>query len=289
LLALVLGLGIYEADLARAAQEMRHRTGPSQSEKSSSPKERRDILSGLIAGIRVEQLAGPQRIAARTVDREFQLLQCQLQPQNWLVALRGSALPPRRLRAFLLTSLQGEQWMESEVAKASNVASDEALPHFQESPAAYTLPGRWRARHIFLAAPPETPADVIATKEAFLQAAAARIAQGEKFEDFVASTSEDEATRYREGDLNFFSEKRMPPDFLAAVRGMKPGQVSGVVRTYLGFHIVRLTEMQRARPLTFAEAEAEIDLDLANRKRLAAVGELTAKLAKEAEFIRFEP
>jgi parvulin-like peptidyl-prolyl isomerase len=78
---------------------------------------------------------------------------------------------------------------------------------------------RFRASHVFLAAPPETRAEVVEAKRSAIKGFSERIARGEKLVDLVSVASEDEATRTRGGDLNYFSESRMPPYFFAAVKG----------------------------------------------------------------------
>jgi parvulin-like peptidyl-prolyl isomerase len=101
---------------------------------------------------------------------------------------------------------------------------------------------RFRASHIFLAAPPGTPAEAVDAKRREIERIFTRLAHGEQFADLARVGSEDEATKTRGGDLNYFSESRMPPDFFAAIKGMRVGETSSVIRTRLGFHIVQLTD-----------------------------------------------
>jgi peptidyl-prolyl cis-trans isomerase SurA len=138
-----------------------------------------------------------------------------------------------------------------------------------------------------MAAPPVTPEEAAETKRIAMEAVSARIVGGEKFEDLVLDNSEDEATKESAGDLGYFSEMRMPPDFLAAVRGLRVGEVSKVVQTYLGFHIIQLLEIQPERQLSFEEAQEEISGLLSARKRAQAVVELTARVGREADFAQF--
>lgn len=285
LMALVHGTGLYEADLTRVAIETQQRAAGAASEQP----DQRALLAHLITGMRVTQLAQEEIVATPKVERELQLLQSQFQPNRWLEVLHLSAVSPGRFRGALLTNLQGEQWVERAIENEIQVTPQECLEQFQKSPAAYMQPARWRASHLFLAAPSETPEEVVAAKQAAIQAISDRIVHGEKFDDLVASTLEDEATKNCGGDLNFFSSERMPLDFLAAVQALQTGRVSGVVRTELGFHIVQLTAMLPARPLTFEQAQGEIALALGNGKRARAVEEIQARLAREAEFVRLEP
>src|SRR5712691_11746569 len=93
-------------------------------------------------------------------------------------------------------------------------------------PESFVQPVRFRVSHLFLAAPPETPPDMVEAKQKAIQSLATRINRGEKLAELAALASEDEATKTRGGDLGFFSESRMPPDFFAVVIRMHIGEVS---------------------------------------------------------------
>jgi peptidyl-prolyl cis-trans isomerase D len=204
----------------------------------------------------------------------------------WLVALRANGLSAWSLRRRVVGDLRGRQWIERETADRFKVTPDECLRHYEGHLEAYAQPMRFRASHLFLAAPPETSPEVVEEKLRAVEAFFARIVSGESFAELVALASEDEATKMRGGDLGFFSESRMPPDFFAAIRSMRVGEISGVVRTHLGFHIIQLTDARPAREMTFDQSRMEISLMLGNQKRAIAVEELVVKLSPQAEFIR---
>ncbi len=87
------------------------------------------------------------------------------------------------------------------------------------------------------------------------------------------------------GDLGFFSEYRMPPDFVAAVIKMHVGEISPPVRTRMGFHIIQLTDSKPARQMAFEEAQREVALKLENEKRQSALQSLATDLGRRAEFV----
>ena len=77
----------------------------------------------------------------------------------------------------------------------------------------------------------------------------------------------------------------MPPDFLAAIKGIRVGETSSVIRTHLGFHIVQLTDAKLGEEMIFAQSQAEIRLAFENLKRRTAVEELQVDLSHQSEFI----
>jgi parvulin-like peptidyl-prolyl isomerase len=70
----------------------------------------------------------------------------------------------------------------------------------------------------------------------------------------------------------------MPAEFFAEVEKLAVGQRSNPFRSHLGFHIVEVAEIRPARMLSFADAQGEILLTLANERRALIVERLAGML-----------
>jgi len=286
LLALVHGAGIYEADVHRAMQEAMNRGVVSDPEQTGEKIDRRSVLSALVANARAEDLARYAAISRSAFDHEYDLLRYQLRPeQKWLLSLHANGWSKRSLHSQLAKWLQAREWIEEQIATAIKISPDECLQYYQAHPEAFSQPIRFRASHFFLAAPPETATDVVEGKQRAIKTFSDCIAEGENFADLVSTGSEDEATKTRGGDLNYFSESRMPFDFFAIITKMRVGEISAIVRTHLGFHIVQITDKKPGAEMTFEQSQPEIRLTLENLKRRAAVEALKAELSRKSDFI----
>ena len=126
------------------------------------------------------------------------------------------------------------------------------------------------------AAPPGTSPEIVEAKRQLIDSLADRLRGGEEFESLVWEASEDEATKSRGGDLSYFCERRIPADFFKVVSQMKVAEPPKVIRTMLGFHLVRLTEIKPPRQISFEEARPEILVHLQNAARRMAVENLAA-------------
>lgn len=84
---------------------------------------------------------------------------------------------------------------------------------------------------------------ILVSDEAVAQAALARIRGGENFIAVARETSEDETTRNSGGDLGFLPMGVMPPSFEAAAYALQPGEVSDVVQSEFGYHVIQLVEV----------------------------------------------
>lgn len=285
LLALVQGSAIYEADVRHAVRKLEDVIP--NFESPSREVQHFSVLSRLVANLRSEELARAERILPVMMHREYDFIRFQIQPQTaWRRALQLNGLSTRALHRRIADHLRMQQWLDRQTADRVRVTADESLQLYEADFKTYSSPERFRASHIFLAAPPETPPETVDAKRNTIEAISARIDDSERFADLVALFSEDEATKMRGGDLGYFSESRMPDDLLDPIRNMRLGEASRIVRTRLGFHIIQLTDVKARRQMTFEESRAEIALALENKKRVAVVDELIAALSKQADFMR---
>jgi len=199
--------------------------------------------------------------------------------------LGASDLSARSLRRFVTDDLRAQHWITRQIVSRIDATESECRNFYEMHQSSFAQPVRFRASHLFVAAPRETLPEVVETKQQAIKSLAERIKQGEKLAELAAVGSEDEATKNRGGDLEFFSESRMPPDFFAAVAKMHIGEISQPIRTRLGFHIIELTDSKPAREMNFEEARAEIRLIIENEKRRTALQNLAGNLSRRAEVV----
>ena len=122
----------------------------------------------------------------------------------------------------------------------------------------FTAKERVRARHILIAANDATEA---AKAEAKAKANALRqqIKSGASFDSLAAQHSADQATASRGGDLGLFELGTMVPAFESALKDMtKAGQLSEVIETQFGYHIIRFERRVPAGVREFEEVKADL-------------------------------
>src|SRR5690606_34871594 len=74
-----------------------------------------------------------------------------------------------------------------------------------------------------------------------------RILKGEKFTTMAVLYSQDPGSGQQGGDLGFFGRGEMVPEFEAVAFNLKPGEVSPVIKTKFGYHILQLVERRGDR------------------------------------------
>jgi peptidyl-prolyl cis-trans isomerase C len=105
-----------------------------------------------------------------------------------------------------------------------------------------------------------------------------------EFEDLAKEHSTDTATASRGGDLGFFGQGRMVGEFERAAFALeKPGEMTEVVKTPFGYHIIKLVERKEGAEKPFDEVKDRIRVTLLNQRRQAHVNEQFEKLKQEAK------
>ena len=104
-----------------------------------------------------------------------------------------------------------------------------------------------KASHILIMVKPDSsPSDTLVAFEK-ITVARNRIMQGESFEKVAGEISEEPSAKYNFGSLGYFSAMQMVYPFEEAAYQIMPGEISSVVRTQFGYHILKVYDRQPAR------------------------------------------
>src|SRR5499427_2921833 len=141
----------------------------------------------------------------------------------------------------------------------------------------YSTPEQVRASHILLKTEVKDDASVKAKAEDLLKQARA----GDDFAELAKKNSEDEASAKNGGDLDYFGKGRMVPEFDAAVFAMQPGQISDLVKTQYGYHIIKLIDKKPATTRPLAEVRQQLVDQLGYEKAQAQAADLAQTLEKQ--------
>jgi len=258
LVALAHGKGIYETDLGEDE--------PSAAE--------RVVLENL------RRAAANEVVAPSAVDREVALLEAQFgNEKTFRKALLADGFSISALRERATDQLRGLAWLEKQIRPATAVTEQESREFYEAHRELFAQPVRFRATHLFLAAHAETPPEAVEETERAIATFATRLRKGETLSALAAEASEDEASKPRGGDLGYFSETRMSPEFIAEIKKLRVGETSKPFRSHVGFHIAQVTETKAAHLLTFEEARTEISVALGNERRANRVDQIAKTLA----------
>ncbi|WP_293660381.1 peptidylprolyl isomerase, partial [Rhodoferax sp. OV413] len=148
-----------------------------------------------------------------------------------------------------------------------------------------------RASHILITAPKDTPAADRAKAREKAQALLAQARKApESFADLAKKNSQDEGSAPRGGDLEFFGRGAMVKPFEDSAFALKKGEISDLVESDFGFHIIKLTDIKGAKQPSFEEARAtlepEVRTQLAQRKFAEVAESFTNGVYEESDSLK---
>jgi peptidyl-prolyl cis-trans isomerase D len=125
-----------------------------------------------------------------------------------------------------------------------------------------------RARHILIKVDPAADADAKSKARAEAEDLLKQVRAGGDFEALAKAHSKDPGSATKGGDLGFFPRGRMVPAFDAAAFALEPGQVSELVETPFGFHIIKVEEKKKGGVRPFEAVREQIEKELTAERSL---------------------
>jgi len=271
--------------------------GIEQSAGGAVPAEKRDevyrdVLDQLIGYKLLTQEAKKRNIdiSEAEVDARLETLKGHFgSPDVFTKALGEQHMTLDQLKVQTRTEMQMAKMLEAEVETKLHVDEKDVKDFYDKNPDQFRQPEQLRASHILITVAADADA---AVKEAARTKAAGLlrlIKAGTDFAGLAKQHSGDESNAPQGGDLGFFGKGQMVGEFERAAFGLvNPGDVSELVETPFGFHIIKLAEkkaelvmaLDQVRPQleTFLKNQQRQDLTLAFVKTLRDKGNVDVKM-----------
>ena len=163
-----------------------------------------------------------------------------------------------------------------EVRKTISISQPELEAFYKTNLSQYQTPAQVRASHILFKTEGKDENAVKAKAEDVLKQAKA---PGADFAALAKKYSEDDSNSQNGGDLDYFGRGRMVPEFENAAFAMKTGEISDLVKTSFGFHIIKVVDSKPESTRPLAEVKGEIEEQLKWQKAQAEA----EKIAKSLE------
>jgi peptidyl-prolyl cis-trans isomerase D len=145
---------------------------------------------------------------------------------------------------------------------------------YNENLEQYSSPEQVRASHILFKTEGKEDAVVKARAEDVLKQARA----GADFAGLAKKYSEDDSNASKGGDLDYFGKGRMVPEFDQAVFAMEPGQISDLVKTQYGYHVIKLVDKKAGTSRPLDEVRQQISDQLAFERAQTQADDLARRL-----------
>ena len=267
-LARVNGEAVKKADLDRLIKNME------LSANQPIPADRRDeilrrALDQLVTYTVLSQETKARKVTVTEAEIDSNLKQMQSQFPNqaeFTKALAARGMTLERLRADARVDLSINRMVEAEVASTPAPTDAQAREFYDKNPDKFKQEEAIRASHILI--PADEKADDATKKKARAEADGVlkELQSGGDFAELAKKHSKDSSAA-QGGDLNFFPRGQMVPAFDQAAWALKPGQISDVVTTPFGYHIIKVTDHRAASTVPFDQVSARIKEYLAQQQK----------------------
>lgn len=277
------GLPISRLELAQALREhlwRRHETWDSLGPEARQ-QTRRLALENLVNDriLRsARRLNGLNRDATHSAAKlELERMQRQFADEaEFPRRLAAQQLTPQALQARVREAQLDEAWLSEKIQpRLNDITPQDLRAWYDACKETLRIPQAWHAAHIFLTRHDKTKPD----RGAEIREIQRQLLAKEKtFAQLAQEYSEDARGRALGGDLGWFTQERMPADFIAAVQKLRIGRFSAPVQTQLGWHLLIVLEHHASRLPVLAEVKDEITALLISKRREEAVKSLLAEL-----------
>ena len=259
---LVNGVAITRAEIERATRVLLSQSGaPQQLPPDAMQKASQAALDQLTMAELLYQEAA--KIEIKDLDQQVEKKIAESKalypnPDAFEEALKGSGLTVAEMTRNARKSIMINAFIEERFASKVEVSDAEAQKFYQENQEKYfTRPENARASHILVKVDDKLTAEQKQQAKEKAEALLKRVKGGEDFAA-VAKTESGCPSATVGGDLGTFGRGQMVPPFEKAVFAMKPGEISTVVESQFGFHIIKLAEKHEAGKVSYEEAKTKI-------------------------------
>jgi peptidyl-prolyl cis-trans isomerase SurA len=245
---------------------------------------RQELLPQLIEDTLVDQQA--KKLGIQITDEEVDQAILDVQRQNGInqeqlkAALETQGMSYAEYRKKLNRQLLNFKLVGREIRSEVEVTNQELRNYFQENIEEYREAPFIRLSRITFLLPPQASASEVAALRNLCREARQRVRQGEAFDQVLKYFREEKGADG--GTLGTFGEGELTEPFAGAVRNLETGQVSEVVETPQGFHVLYLEEKNPGRVPSFDEVKDKLSKMILERKRQQAIAGWAEKLKKEA-------
>ena len=224
------------------------------------PAFRVDVLENLIRKVALLNAAAAANVSAAPEDVEAEVEKIRAQfpdEEQFVEGLKAQGYTEEGLRKQITDDLTIAELINVEVLETIEVPEEEIVSFFNENSQYFVIPETVTGSHILIElAENATSEDTAAAREK-IDAILAELKAGADFAEMAKEKSEGPSGPSG-GDLGAFGRGQMVPPFEEAAFALEPGEISDVVRSQFGFHVIHVREKEEGRTQSLDEVRDDI-------------------------------
>jgi peptidyl-prolyl cis-trans isomerase C len=202
-------------------------------------------------------------------------------------ALKSADMTEKDLVEYTRKDLVINNLIQAEVASKVTITDEDAKKFYDDNIERFKQEEGVRASHILIGVDQKASAEEKQKAREKAETVLKKLKDGADFGELAKKESTCPSSA-QGGDLGFFTKGQMVPAFEAAAYALKPGELSGVVETQFGYHIIKTTEKKAAETTKLDAVQEKIKDYLKGQKMQKAVSDYVAGLKEKAKIEKLE-
>ena len=202
--------------------------------------------------------------------------------QDFKNAIKEMDMTEKDLREYTRRDLLISSFVDAKFVKTTSVPESEVRAFYDKNQEKFKQEESVKASHILIGVDEKASADDKKKARERADKLKKELTDGADFATLAKGNSSCPSSQ-QGGDLGFFGKGQMVPAFEKAAFALKPGEISDVVETQFGYHIVKLTEKKAAETVAFKDAKTKIEEFLKGQKINEAIQKFIADARKSAK------
>ncbi len=195
-------------------------------------------------------------------------------------SLYNNSIPEKRQVRYVVIDT-------NKLAADAQVSQQDLQRYYNQHQDQFRVPEEVKVSHILIKTPlpgPDGKVDQKAVDAAKTKAedVLKKLQGGANFADLAKKNSDDPGSAPQGGELGWIGRGRTVPEFEKAAFGLKPGQMSGLVQSSYGFHIIKVEDRHDAHLKSLDEVKADIEPNLKREKAAGAAQALAGTVYTQA-------
>lgn len=265
--------------------QLRSRGLSPQDVESTRRALRKEAAANVVSRILLKQEASKQGIESsdEMVDERLQRIKEDFGSEEVFNArIARMNMTEDDVRREVAAGLGIEKLIEMQTAFLSQPGEQELKEYYNDNIERYTEPEKMRASHILITVNPADDDQVRTEKKAGAQELLEKVRSGDNFAQLAVEHS-DCPSKARGGDLDFFARGQMVKEFETAAFALDVGEISDLVETQFGYHIIKATDRKEGRVIPFAEVAERVKTEHENEAKQQAINEYLERLKTAAQ------
>lgn len=201
--------------------------------------------------------------------------------KDYKKALEEAGVSEKGFKSHLEKRLLVGKFIQSEIVAKSRVDDEYLKDYYEKNKKDYLRPEAARIKHILIKIDPAADNEDRKMKRNQAEDILKKARTGEDFTELAYNYSEDE-WRVKGGDLGLIHRGRLMPELEDVAFKLKPGEISDIVETVYGYHIIKMEERLPPTQLTFDEIKDKLKKEIEEKRRREIEETLLNRLKEKA-------